>query len=335
MGSFLFSRFSFLLFLLVAEASFTLAMDEAVSHDGENQNSLLIPDQLISLNKSHLTSTLEDLNQVGKKYYFFQFFDLKTLSSLSRTDHFYREFLYPQKLQHLLDAPAYTLPEKNIYSLVKMLRKIALDEEFMYGLNDLRPTKQQSQYFKGKNKKIIFNSLTRSKFMHYSPTFRFLNGPKYRDEIAIRHGRDISLTHFQKLKAMCLSIRQDPLIMYGSAAVLLTSYLAVSYDIYANYYQLNYRYGYYTDQDDCTIFYAKAPLPFIGNYHEQSHIPLCPKNGNQEWLLKSNEYLNEFLFVNGQLLKDQLMGFMLSLDVYVLTFLLFPTSWMFLSFMVL
>lgn len=340
MSSRSFSRFTFLLLTFTLWGDFTLGMEMVVPHNEDIQKKSLIPDHVffderilgseISLNSEVIKSTSEtDLPSVFQAFdqdlvlFLSQFLKLETLVSFSRVDNFYREFLYRSKLQHFLSAPAYTLPAKNTYSLAKLLKKIALDERFLYGevfaenSKDLRPSEKERKQLEDKNNKIILDCLNRSKSMHYSPTFRQLNGPLYRDEIASRRGERLNLGYLQEVKALFLSTRHDPVIMYANAAVLSALFLTVFYDVYANFNQSHYRYGLYMDHENCLVYYAKAPIPILGGYYVQTTIPLCPQNVNQEMVFKADESM----WVNGQNLKQQLMMRMLLTDVHVFTLL--------------
>lgn len=324
-----------MLLLFFLGDSLILAMEAVVPHNEDIQKISLITNQVMfdgrSLGSEVLLNTkescsvsAEELPSVFQGFdkdlvlFLSQFLKLETLVSFSQVDHFSREFLYRPKLQHFLNAAAYTLPRNNTYSLAKLLKKITNDERFLYGAvyaensQNLRPTNEEIKLFENKNINIIMECLNRSKSMHYSLTFRQLGGHEYRDEIARRRGEDLNLGVFHEVKAMILSTRYDPVIMYGSATVLSALLMTVFYDFYANYHQSHYRYGLYTDHNNCVIYYAKAPS-ILGGYHLQKTIPLCPQNTYQEKMFKTSENM----WANGQILKGQVMRTMLLVDVSV------------------
>ncbi len=322
MRSCLLSRFCYLLFLFILGDSFTFAMEE----QGEQYQEVLhkdsiTQDQLISLNLDEINNNLEiDFSTVLEAFesYLRQPINLKTLISFSQVNHVYRELLYRPKLQLFLDAPAYTSHvQENAYFLAKTLKKIALDERFLYGevyaenSLDLRPTDEERQRYETKNNQIILDILSASKFMHFSPTFRMSNGPQYRDEIALRRGQILKLGVIQEVKSIFTSTRRDPVIYSVCSFVLLASSMAIFYDIYANYYQLNYRYGSYADHNNCIVYYAKAPFSYFGISYEKRTIPLCPQNTYEEKVFKTDESV----LINGQMMKDQVMCNLLKNDV--------------------
>lgn len=258
-------------------------------------------------------------------------FDKNTLITFSKVNHTYRYLCFPPKIKQITHKIIFEKPNKSVFSLAYYLKNMVLAERSLSEsdlLDNRVSTEKDIQAFRDNNEVTINEALELTKNVQYSPTFWAFGGSAYLKEIMNRRNKQFQLGILGNIKSFCHSIRQDPILKYGSLGLLSTALILTSYDLYSLYYTplSNYKCYDYQDTDDCTVFYSSARSPaFLYEVAQKSSTFYLSSSSDKESKNELMEYICNQLnkMVYSELLKFSINFFKIELVLLKIWFWFF------------